>query len=73
MFVLKPIISILLQHMFNIGRMLQVRTVRIGQFDGPDPDRGPPFERRGPRVSRMVEGSNFKLPAKCLGEESITM
>ena len=21
-------------------------TVRIGEFDGPDPDRGPPFERR---------------------------
>ena len=47
MFVLKPIISILLQHMFNIGRILQDGTFRIGQFDGPDPDRGPPFERRG--------------------------
>ena len=47
MHVLKPIISILLQHKFNIGRILQVGTVRIGEFDGPDPDRGPPFERRG--------------------------
>ena len=49
MFVLKPIISILLQQVVNIGRMLQVGTVRIGQFNGPDPDRGPPFERRGIR------------------------
>ena len=47
MLVLKPIISILLPHMFNIGRMLQVGTVRIVVFNGPDPDRGPPFERRG--------------------------
>ena len=46
MLVLTPIISIILQHMFNIGRMLQVGTVRIGEFDGPDPGRSPPFERR---------------------------
>ena len=46
MHVLKPIISILLQHKFNIGLIIQVGTVRIGEFDGPDPDRGPPFERR---------------------------
>ena len=33
--------------MFNSGRMLQVGAVRIGEFDGPDPDRGPPYERCG--------------------------
>ena len=32
--------------MFTIGRMLQVGAVRINEFDGPDPDRGPPFERQ---------------------------
>ena len=35
MLVLKPIISILFTT--NIGRMLQVGTVRIVEFDGPDP------------------------------------
>ena len=45
--------------MFNIGRMLEVGAVRIGALDGPDPDRGPPFERRG------CKGNNYdELPEK---------
>ena len=65
MHVLKPIISILLQHKFNIGRILQVGTVRIGEFDGPDPDRGPPFERRGPSPSEAGLNCPGNCPCSC--------
>ena len=50
--------------MFNIGRMLQVGTVRIGEFDGPDPDRGPPFKRRGPELYRRMAEINHRRSGK---------